>query len=158
MELHITCEGRQLTFEEPREVVVGRDPDSDIWVADDRVSRKHAVVRPAGRGWELVDLESTNGTYTGGQRVSVVPVGTFTEIRLGNPDDGPGLVLSARSAGSATTVVGRPAPPPTARPVRPRAPGMGRMSAINRLVHDLDVPEESVSDDATGEVGPERAR
>ena len=100
MELHISCEGRQLTFDEPREVVIGRDPDSDVWVSDDRVSRRHAVVRQTARGWELVDIISTNGTYSGGRRVSTLLVGPATEVRLGNPD-GPRLLLAAPSAGSA---------------------------------------------------------
>jgi len=33
------------------------------------VSRRHLEFRRAAQGWFLVDLQSTNGTWRGGQRV-----------------------------------------------------------------------------------------
>ena len=75
----------------------------------------------------------------------------LTEVRLGNPDDGPALQIVAVSGGDArgTVISAAPRPaastaPPTPAPAsrRPGAPRLGRMSAINRLVHDLDPPSE----------------
>jgi len=48
---------------------IGRLPDNDIVVADPKASRKHAEIRPAGNGFLLVDLQSTNGTRVNGTNV-----------------------------------------------------------------------------------------
>ena len=51
-------------------IVLGRDPESDIQIDDDRASRTHARVRPSGRGWIVEDLSSTNGTRVNGFRTA----------------------------------------------------------------------------------------
>ena len=151
MELHIRYEGREITIEEPRPLTVGRDPDADVYVPDERVSRHHAVLQPTSDGWAFEDRGSTNGTFCRGARVESVPVAGLTEVRLGNPDDGPAIQLVALSSGDmkGTVIAGSPgpkstSPPPTPSPERrrPGAPRLGRMSAINRLVHDLDGPDD----------------
>jgi hypothetical protein len=48
---------------------IGRLPECDIVVADPKASRKHAEIRPAGNGFLLVDLQSTNGTRVNGSVV-----------------------------------------------------------------------------------------
>jgi len=70
---------------------VGRDPGSDVVVDDSRVSWRHAVLRLEQETWILEDIGSTNGTYTGEQRVARVQVGTGCTVRLGHPVDGPQL-------------------------------------------------------------------
>jgi hypothetical protein len=60
---------RVLLLPEGREAVVGRDPDCEVVVDDDRVSRRHAVLSssPEGvAGWSVTDLGSKNGTLLGG--------------------------------------------------------------------------------------------
>jgi DNA-binding SARP family transcriptional activator len=52
-----------------RGVIIGRSPDSDIVVADDRASRQHAQVSAAAEGFTITDLRSRNGTYLNGRRV-----------------------------------------------------------------------------------------
>lgn len=54
------------------ELVIGRDAhEADLVVEHStRVSRRHALVRPAGRGFELVDLGSANGTTLNGDPVT----------------------------------------------------------------------------------------
>ena len=64
-------------------LVIGR---RGAWLklADPRSSRQHAEVRPAGDGYELVDLGSTNGTFVNGQRIeSPTPIGEGDMIRIG---------------------------------------------------------------------------
>ncbi|HLK45986.1 MAG TPA: DUF3662 and FHA domain-containing protein, partial [Acidimicrobiales bacterium] len=51
-------------------VVIGRSSDSDIVVASQEVSRRHAQVRPEASGWVVVDLDSTNGVRVNGYPVS----------------------------------------------------------------------------------------
>lgn len=49
---------------------IGRLPESTIVLSDPNASRHHAELRPAGDSFELVDLESTNGSSVNGTRVS----------------------------------------------------------------------------------------
>ena len=51
-------------------VTIGRMPECDINLADPNVSRRHAEIRPAGTGFVVVDLGSTNGTRVNGAPVS----------------------------------------------------------------------------------------
>ena len=51
-------------------VVIGRANDAAVRLADTSVSRRHAEVRPAGDGWTVVDLGSTNGTRVNGVAVT----------------------------------------------------------------------------------------
>jgi DNA-binding winged helix-turn-helix (wHTH) protein len=47
--------------------VIGRDPQSDIWLDAEGVSRRHAIIRVDSRNRRvrLEDLGSTNGTFVG---------------------------------------------------------------------------------------------
>ncbi len=54
----------------PQGIVLGRDPDSDIVIDDERASRVHAQVRPSARGWIVEDVGSTNGTRVNGFRMT----------------------------------------------------------------------------------------
>jgi ABC-type multidrug transport system ATPase subunit len=70
---------------------IGRDPESDVEVADTRVSWQHAVLRVDGGTWVLEDSGSTNGMYLGPQRRDRVEITAQCEVRLGDPDSGPVL-------------------------------------------------------------------
>lgn len=63
--------GRQATITTDNPVVIGRDPECGLQLADPRVSWRHArlTVLPDGRTI-LEDLGSTNGTFVNGERVS----------------------------------------------------------------------------------------
>lgn len=50
-------------------VIIGRSPGSDIVIADDFISSRHARVIPSGDEILLEDLGSTNGTIVNGRRV-----------------------------------------------------------------------------------------
>lgn len=52
-----------------RVVTIGRLPDCVIPVHDANVSRRHCEVRPAGQGYLVADLGSTNGTKVNGLRI-----------------------------------------------------------------------------------------
>lgn len=65
-------------------VTIGRRAESTIVLSDPNVSRNHAEIRPAGSGWVLVDLGSTNGSRVDGIRVSIQPLEDGNEISFGN--------------------------------------------------------------------------
>lgn len=99
---------------------IGRDPTSDIVLADARASWHHAVLSAAAGHWTLADENSTNGTFTDGLRVAGPrEVGPGTVVRFGHPEDGPRAVLSSGAAPAAPEAM--PAAQPEARPEQPGA-------------------------------------
>jgi Protein of unknown function (DUF3662)/Inner membrane component of T3SS, cytoplasmic domain len=60
-------EGRRTVLREDR-VIVGRSRECDLVLSDANVSRRHAELRRADSGWEIVDLGSTNGLKVNGRR------------------------------------------------------------------------------------------
>jgi hypothetical protein len=65
-------------------MLVGRAASSDVVLPSEEVSRTHCRLVPGDAGLTVIDLQSTNGTFLGGQRVTgptVVPQGG--ELRVG---------------------------------------------------------------------------
>jgi DNA-binding winged helix-turn-helix (wHTH) protein len=64
--------------------VIGRDSESALWIDEASVSRFHAQVVVAGGAARLEDLESKNGTYLNGRRISrPESLTNGDEIRIG---------------------------------------------------------------------------
>ncbi|MCA1580413.1 MAG: FHA domain-containing protein [Acidobacteria bacterium] len=74
---------RHFVFYEGKNQFVGRDPASEVFLEDSRVSGRHALFQWTGGGWLLVDLRSKNGTYVNGARVSEVPLQNGDWISFG---------------------------------------------------------------------------
>jgi ABC transport system ATP-binding/permease protein len=53
---------------------IGRAPDNDVVISDLSVSRHHAELRKVGETYQIVDLDSHNGTFVNGQRVVSAPL------------------------------------------------------------------------------------
>lgn len=67
------------------EMTIGRSPDVDITLDDDGVSRRHAkVVVRADGSVQLVDLNSTNGTFCNGDKVDVQILRDGDKIQIGS--------------------------------------------------------------------------
>jgi len=62
---------------------VGRHPDSDIFLDDITVSRRHAVIRRDNGAYEVSDAGSLNGTYVNHERVESAPVHHLDELQVG---------------------------------------------------------------------------
>lgn len=62
---------------------MGRGLDNDVVVEDRRVSRHHARLQRGPRGWEIMDLASTNGTFVNGRAVKQRPIAEGETISLG---------------------------------------------------------------------------
>lgn len=49
---------------------IGRGKDNNLCLEDQELSRTHAVIEPAGGGWQIQDLHSTNGTLLNDKRLA----------------------------------------------------------------------------------------
>ena len=62
---------------------IGRSPESAIFLDDVTVSRSHAEITRSGKGFQLLDLGSLNGTYVNNGSVKSVELKTGDEIQVG---------------------------------------------------------------------------
>ncbi|AXE37404.1 ATP-binding cassette domain-containing protein [Acidipropionibacterium virtanenii] len=62
---------------------VGRDPNAAICIDDPLVSRAHAELRPAGDGFDVVDLRSSNGTWINSRRITRGHLGPGDRLTVG---------------------------------------------------------------------------
>lgn len=62
---------------------IGRYSDSQIWLRDDGVSRRHARIFPEGGGFVLQDLGSANGTFVEGRLIKQHRLNDGELIQLG---------------------------------------------------------------------------
>ena len=91
--LTFLIDGKIRSSSKPR-TVLGRSRQSDVYVTDANVSRRHAEVVREGSDYWLVDLRSTNGTQLNGERVErarlrdgdVITIGS-TEIVFGRSEE-----------------------------------------------------------------------
>lgn len=63
--------------------VVGRHHETDIFLDDVTVSRRHAELRRTATGIALHDLGSLNGSYVNGARVDDRALATGDEVQIG---------------------------------------------------------------------------
>ena len=67
------------------EIVIGRNPTTDITLLDEGISREHAVIHydADAPGYVIEDLQSTNGTKLNGKRIRSAPLNEGDEIQIG---------------------------------------------------------------------------
>ena len=61
----------------------GRHPDSDIFLDDVTVSRRHAEFRREGSGYTVHDVGSLNGSYVNRERIDAAPLSGGDEVQIG---------------------------------------------------------------------------
>ena len=83
--------------------VLGRDDACDFVVDDEKVSREHAAIELGADGSAVLrDLDSSNGTFVNGKRITEpVPLAGDEHLRLGDT----ALLLSARKPSQAPATV-----------------------------------------------------
>ena len=62
---------------------VGRHPESDIFLDDITVSRRHVEFRREEENFRVHDVGSLNGTYLNGDRVDDAELQNGDEVRIG---------------------------------------------------------------------------
>ena len=61
----------------------GRHPDSDIFLDDVTVSRRHAAFRRTQEGYRVADVGSLNGTYVNRDRIDDILLSGGDEVQIG---------------------------------------------------------------------------
>lgn len=62
---------------------LGRDSESDIFLDDVTVSRRHATLHVSDGSWSLADAGSLNGTYINGSRAATAPLKSGDSVTVG---------------------------------------------------------------------------
>jgi ABC-type multidrug transport system ATPase subunit/pSer/pThr/pTyr-binding forkhead associated (FHA) protein len=72
-------------FELKRLIIVGRNPECDVFLGHQSISRQHASIEKRGSNdFVITDLNSTNGTFVNGRRVSgSMKIGPHDMINIG---------------------------------------------------------------------------
>jgi len=95
-------------------VTVGRASDADVRLDDSTVSRRHAQIRPGRSGWTLQDLNTHNGTFVNGVRLTqAVPLREGDVVQFGGVQAAfhesraaaPAVAFEDGQAGAASVVV-----------------------------------------------------
>ncbi len=74
--------GSRFVLDEPV-TTAGRHPDSDIFLDDITVSRRHAEVIRTAEGFLVRDVGSLNGTYVNRERIDELALSNGDEVQVG---------------------------------------------------------------------------
>ena len=79
------ADGTQMEFElGERPITIGRSPDADVVILDEKASRIHCGIRLWDGDFYIKDLKSRNGTYVNNQRIDVSKLKPGDRIRVGS--------------------------------------------------------------------------
>lgn len=67
----------------PELTTIGRHPDSDIFLDDITVSRRHAEIHTVPGRFTVRDVGSLNGTYVNRERIEQATLGNGDELQIG---------------------------------------------------------------------------
>lgn len=105
-----------------KEVKIGRGREADLQLPDPSVSRIHAKVFRVGMQYFLTDLQSRNGTYADGNRVTQLPLEDGRMFRVGpfrihfhHSSSLPSSGEEPTASPGASSILPAPADPPSAQ-------------------------------------------
>ncbi|MBI2341338.1 MAG: FHA domain-containing protein [Deltaproteobacteria bacterium] len=67
-----------------KETTIGRANTNTIVIKDAKVSRQHSVIKQAGNGFVVLDLNSSNGVYVNHERIKEHALGDGDQIQIGD--------------------------------------------------------------------------
>jgi len=62
---------------------IGREHDNDIVIKNIKVSRHHAKLTQIGNTWQIEDLDSKNGTFVNGRKITISLISEADQITVG---------------------------------------------------------------------------
>ena len=75
--------GLEIAIEKAR-IVLGRDLNCDVCLDDSSVSSEHASIGKTEGGYTIEDLNSENGTYLNGERITQAELNNGDTITIGD--------------------------------------------------------------------------
>jgi len=75
--------GERYRLNDTLTTTIGRHPESDIFLDDVTVSRRHVEVRRTADGVVAADVGSLNGTYLNRERIESAPLRSGDEVQVG---------------------------------------------------------------------------
>ena len=81
--LTITIDDKSWTFEpSDAPIRIGRDTASEVAIEREGISRHHAQIEYVNDGWSFRDMDSTQGSFVDGERVTTTGIGDAAQITL----------------------------------------------------------------------------
>jgi ABC transport system ATP-binding/permease protein len=118
-------------------LTIGRDPGSDIQLASNAASRRHAEIGRTGREWWIADLDSRNGTRLNGELL----VGERRTLRSGDS-----ITIAGQTMRFVAPVIDLPAGPEGRSRVSGVVPVQAKRLKVGRdETNDLVLDEPNVS-------------
>ena len=78
-------DGTQMEFElGDRPITIGRSPEADVVILDDKTSRVHCGVRFWDGDFYIKDLKSRNGTFVNNEKVDVAKLQIGDRLQIGS--------------------------------------------------------------------------
>ncbi len=108
------------------EVHIGRELDNTLRLADPSISRHHAVIRRTSDGWEVQDLQSSNGVLVNGNRVPSATLKDGDRVTLGQIQ----MTFSEPAASLGTVMMPAGSPPNPLGTVRMDPSEMAKIQGV----------------------------
>lgn len=70
-------------YELAEHITIGRSTSNQVVIDDATVSAQHAIIEKTDTGYQIRDLDSTNGVYVNGKRLTVSPIQAADNIVIG---------------------------------------------------------------------------
>lgn len=77
-------EGVEIKLTPPREIYIGRSEESDVFLGEKKISRKHCQILVSEDQVRIVDLESTNGSFVNSKKISEQKLKNGDKIKVGS--------------------------------------------------------------------------
>src|SRR5437016_4496026 len=100
-------EQQRFDFPDKVEVTVGRVQGNDIILPKGNVSKRHARISLKDSKFIIADLQSTNGTYVNGRKITTpLAIKGSDRVYIGD------FIIALEDAAGASDALGKTAPPP----------------------------------------------
>lgn len=76
-------EGVEIRVSPPRELIVGRSEECDIFLGEKKISRQHSRITVSEDGVHASDLQSTNGTYVNKKKIGDAKLKDGDRLQIG---------------------------------------------------------------------------
>lgn len=135
-------EGVEIKLTPPREIFIGRSEESDVFLGEKKISRKHTQIVVSDDEARVIDLESTNGTFLNSRKITEVSMKNGDKLKIGSSVIEVEIVSKSQPEAEAPTG----AKPKKEKSVPPKAPPKKEKAASS------EKPKKEKEQDSSGTV------